>query len=79
MNFMTVLILETWAEVSETSLAQKRGKGGSVRFDHVTQFSHFPTLTSSSAKLLAQSFNPSLSLVNHLSVCSHTHPSVSGW
>jgi hypothetical protein len=53
--------------------------GGGGHFDHVTATTNFPTITSSSAKLLAQSFNPlSLSLVNHLSVCSHIHPSVLG-
>jgi hypothetical protein len=37
---------------------------GVVKSDHVTDYGSFPTITSSSAKLLAQSFNPLFSLLS---------------
>ena len=39
---------------------------GVVESDHVTDYCSFPTITFSSAKLLAQSFNLSLSLLSFI-------------
>jgi len=78
-ELMSVLVLRIGAGVSETSAAWKRSGGGEIGSrDSLVSLSHAALFMCQTSRSILHSL--SLSFVNHLSVCSHIHPSVlGGW